>query len=277
MMHFRKLFERKTGMKDELQAWIIVPCFNEERRLDIGVFQEYIFSHKEVGFCFVDDGSHDGTYEIIKEAASRFPKQVTTKRLLQNSGKGEAIRTGINHVLATQKASRYLGYWDADLATPLEEIDSLLDTLGNGRPYLVASGSRITRMGASIQRTFLRYADGKLFSFLASMVLGLKFRDTQCGAKLFERTLAERVFQKPFLSSWAFDVEIFARIRSLFGKADTRKIVCEVPLYSWKEIPGSKITFSSQLKMLFDLLRIALYYRPFPREARKAGAPGSWS
>ncbi len=262
-------------MKNKLQAWIIVPCFNEERRLDMGAFQEYIFSHKEVGFCFVDDGSHDGTYGIIRKAASCFPKQVTTKRLLQNSGKGEAIRTGINHVLSTQKASRYLGYWDADLATPLEEIDSLLDTLKEGRPYLVASGSRITRMGASIQRTFLRYADGKLFSFLASVVLGLRFRDTQCGAKLFEQTLAERVFQKPFLSSWAFDVEIFARIRSLYGKANTRKIVCEVPLHSWKEVSGSKITYSSQLRMLFDLLRIFLHYRPFPREDKKAGVPGT--
>lgn len=264
-------------MKNKLQAWIIVPCFNEERRLDIVAFQEYILSHKEIGFCFVDDGSQDGTYEIIGKVASCFPKQVTTKRLLQNSGKGEAIRTGINHVLATQKASRYVGYWDADLATPLEEIDSLLGTLKDGRSYLVASGSRITRMGASIERTLLRYADGKLFSFLASVVLGLKFRDTQCGAKLFECALAEKIFQKPFLSSWAFDVELFARIRSLYGKANTRKIVCEVPLYSWKEVPGSKITYSSQLKMLFDLLRISLHYRPFPREDKKTGVIDSCS
>jgi glycosyltransferase involved in cell wall biosynthesis len=257
-------------MKDGIGTWIIVPCFNEGRRLNLDAFREYLGSHEDTGFCFVDDGSQDDTWERLETMRSAFPRQAATLRLNRNSGKAEAIRSGINFALKPTTTARYVGFWDADLATPLDEIDSFRRILMESDSFAVASGSRIRRMGATIERSVLRDLEGRVFAALASLVLGLGFRETQCGAKLFERSLAERIFQETFISSWGFDVEIFARVLRLYGRERTKKLVCEVPLRSWREIPGSKMNLAGKLRSLTDLLLIFRRYRMRPPTETKS-------
>ncbi|EFC91084.1 glycosyl transferase family 2 [Dethiosulfovibrio peptidovorans DSM 11002] len=251
-------------MKNGIGTWIIVPCFNEGRRLNLDAFRKYLRSHEDTGFCFVDDGSQDNTWARLEPMRSGFPRQTTALHLNRNSGKAEAVRSGINFTLKRTATARYVGFWDADLATPLDEIDSFRHILRENDSFAVASGSRIRRMGASIERSVLRDLEGRVFAALASLVLGLGFRETQCGAKLFERSLAERIFQDPFISSWGFDVEIFARVLRLYGRERTKKLICEVPLRSWREIPGSKMDLAGKLRSLTDLVLIFHRYRMLP-------------
>ena len=246
-------------MNKDFPVWIVVPCYNEEKRLGRRAFAEYLSIHNDVGFCFVNDGSKDGTIEVIRNIRDDFPGQVALLDLGRNYGKAEAVRSGVSHV-SQLYSCRYIGFWDADLATPLEEIDNFLKILSSNDELLVASGSRISRMGACIERTPFRYMEGKFFAALSSAVLGLKFRDTQCGAKLFEKEIALRIFAEPLISRWCFDVELFARIRDLMGHAEVKRVVYEVPLQKWKEIPGSKMDIKGSMGMILDLGKIFLHY-----------------
>jgi len=246
-------------MYGRLKVWIIVPCYNEEKRLQPGRFAEYLSSRGDTGFCFVNDGSSDGTMKALEGMEESFPMRTMVLDLGENRGKGEAVRAGVRHV-SEIASSEYIGFWDADLATPLEEIGYFLEILDSDDGFIVASGSRISRMGAFIQRTPLRNLEGKLFSSLSSGVLGLKFRDTQCGAKLFDASIASAVFARPFISRWCFDVELFARIRDLLGPSLVGSRVCEVPLRRWTEIGGSKVTLKGSVGMIIDLGRIFFHY-----------------
>ena len=243
----------------KFRAWIIVPCYNEEKRLRPRCFAEYISSREDVGFCFVNDGSCDGTMDVLRRIVAPFPGRTAILDLKTNGGKGEAVRAGVRHV-SEFVSSEYIGFWDADLATPLGEIDDFLDILDSGEGFVVTSGSRIPRMGAFIERTPLRDLEGRIFASLSSGILGLKFRDTQCGAKLFDSSLAADVFGRPFISRWCFDVELFARLRDILGPSRMKREVCEVPLKRWTEVAGSKVTLGGTICMILDLGRILLYY-----------------
>ena len=136
----------------DFPVWIVVPCYNEEKRLERSAFAEYLSIHNDVGFCFVNDGSKDGTIEVIRKVREDFPCQVVILDLKNNRGKADAVRSGVFYV-SELSFSPYIGFWDADLATPLEEIDGFLKILRSNKDLIVASGSRISRMGACIERT----------------------------------------------------------------------------------------------------------------------------
>jgi dolichyl-phosphate beta-glucosyltransferase len=244
----------------KFSAWIIVPCYNEEKRLSIKLFTEFLASHQDIGICFVNDGSHDRTIRVLENIQKEFPTQVALLNSRKNRGKAEAVRSGFFYV-SQLSYSQYIGFWDADLATPLSEIEDFIQILNSNKNIIIASGSRISRMGALIERTFLRNLEGKIFAILSSFVLGLKFRDTQCGAKVIERETALKIFTAPFISRWCFDVEIFARLRNLLGQTRVKETIYEVPLQQWKEIPESKIRFKDSMKMILDLGRIFIHYR----------------
>lgn len=243
----------------DFQVWMVVPCYNEGKRLNVRAFEEYISLHDNVGFCFVNDGSTDRTNEVIRNIKEDFPGQVTLLDLTKNQGKAEAVRSGVSHV-SKLSCSHYIGFWDADLATPLQEIDDFLKILSSNNELIVASGARISRIGAQVERTTLRSLEGKLFAALSSGILGLKFNDTQCGAKIFDRKIAISIFKEPFISRWCFDVELFARIRNLIGNEGIKKVAYEVPLQKWKEIPGSKVDLKGRVGMILDLGKILLHY-----------------
>ncbi len=241
---------------------IVVPCFNEEGRFCAEAFLRALRQHAEVTFFFVNDGSGDRTGEVLAELSAAVPDRVRCLTLSRNRGKAEAIRQGI--LEASRNGAEIVGYWDADLAAPLENLKELLAAAADPETRVVM-GSRVRMLGRKIERRPLRHYLGRVFATAASMVLGLHVYDTQCGAKLFRRTAAlETCFSEPFWSRWIFDVEILARLRVLDlaqnGGPEPRGWV-EVPLRQWHDVPGSRMRPSAYCKAPFELAQIALRSR----------------
>lgn len=231
---------------------IVVPCFNEERRLDSVPFLE-LASHEGVSLLFVDDGSQDHTLERLHAMASASDDAEVIS-LARNMGKGEAIRNGILHAMKNQ--AKLVGYLDADLATPPSELLRLVEIL-RSRPELTAVlGSRIKRLGTTIQRRGLRHAIGRVYASGAVVALGIPVYDTQCGAKVFRVSPAfEVAMSEPFPSAWGFDVRLLHRLLTGNGTVIglPAEALYEAPLQLWHEVPGSKIRLRHGAAAFFDL------------------------
>jgi hypothetical protein len=160
-------------------------------------------------------------------------------------------------LLAMRRKPTFVGYWDADLATPLETIPRLRSVLEERPELLLVMGSRVRLLGREIRRRWRRHLLGRAFAAAASCVLGLPVYDTQCGAKLF-RVTAEtaELFRRPFETRWIFDVEILARL------AKTPRIaqaMYEYPLDHWREVNGSRLKTADFAAAAIDLAMI--YWR----------------
>ncbi|MCC6763038.1 MAG: glycosyltransferase [Deltaproteobacteria bacterium] len=234
---------------------IVVPCFNEEARLDGAAFLDHARRHPDVGFLFVDDGSRDRTAERLDELRSSEPGAIAVHHMAENAGKAEAVRTGM--LVALSLGCESVGYWDADLSTPLDEITRLREVLRTNPAVLAVLGCRVRRLGADVRRRNVRHYLGRVFATGASIVLRLPVYDTQCGAKLFRADARVRdAFASAFASRWAFDVEVIARLRSGIGDAQAERLFYEQPLAAWRDVPGSKLGPRHMLVALRDLLRL---------------------
>lgn len=209
---------------------------------------------------FVNDGSKDQTLEVINELAAEQPNQISVFDNQPNTGKAEAVRRGMMHAFTNYPDFEYYGYWDADYATPLEELDWYVEMSSGTLKHSMIMGSRVARLGASVQRKMVRHYLGRIFSTLASNILALPVYDTQCGAKLIRRDAVAHLFSEPFLSKWLFDVELLARLKRGIGAETVRNEVLEVPLRVWRDVKGSKIHFTDFLKIPLDLLKIRNHY-----------------
>ena len=127
---------------EEMKTTIIVPCYNEEKRLPVEEFISFAENNDDVRFVFVNDGSQDNTPEILKALSRRNPL-LSVIHLKENRGKAEAVRQGVLHALK-HFSPDYIGYWDADLATPLHEIRKFVDDLSFS-PCQIIIGSRLIR------------------------------------------------------------------------------------------------------------------------------------
>lgn len=244
------------------QSCIVIPCYNEAQRLNLDLFEAALLADASLCFAFVNDGSKDETLSMIQAFEAKLPEQVRAIDLPKNGGKAEAVRQGMLKVL-DWKDFEIVGYFDADLATPLNQIALLKTHLQKKESYLMAAGSRVRRLGSQIERTTKRHYLGRIFATVVSLMLGISVYDTQCGAKLFKASIVPALFEKEFISKWFFDVEIFARLAKLNGGTDVQEVVIEVPLDKWLEIGGSKIGASTYFKVPSDLWRIYRHYKPF--------------
>jgi glycosyltransferase involved in cell wall biosynthesis len=231
---------------------IIIPCYNEAERLPVNDFKDFAAGNNDISFLFVNDGSTDNTADLLEKLESSN-KRIYVLNLPANSGKGEAVRQGVME--AVKHKPEYIGFLDADLATPLEEIHNFIDLLEKNDFELI-SGLRLARLGAQVKRKLSRHYIGRVFATAVSNLLRVEVYDTQCGAKLFERQLAEKVFQEPFKSKWLFDIEIFKRIIELYGREKSNRVIYEYPLLTWIDIKGSKLKLSDFIKAPFELLKI---------------------
>jgi len=224
---------------------IVVPCFNEEKRLPLNKFKDFSKKNPHITFCFVNDGSKDNTAKIIKDA------DLMLLDLAQNVGKAEAVRAGVTKM--AQEGYDWIGFWDADLATPLEEIPHFL-AKAEGSNFELITGARILRMGTFIKRKIHRHYLGRIFATLVSLSLDLPVYDTQCGAKLFSNNLAKDLFKTPFRSKWFFDVELLFRLKD-------KSLVYEYPLNQWVDVAGSKLKLWDFIKVPYELFKINRYYK----------------
>lgn len=236
---------------------IVIPCYNEARRLAADAFLAFLQEEPEIDLCFVNDGSRDGTIDVLKEICADSGGRAYFVDNVQNQGKAEAVRSGINHILGLGKYS-FVGFLDADLATPLCEVPRLMASFGDEKTVYAVIGSRVKRLGARIERKVLRHYVGRMFAATVALVFRLNTYDTQCGAKVFDADIATAVFAKAFVSKWLFDVELLLRIQrqTELGLSGVK----EMPLDTWIEKGGSKIKPTYFLKIPFELARIRRQY-----------------
>ncbi len=240
---------------------LMVPCFNEEERLDFSSFskarEEILLKGIELTYLFLDDGSSDQTKNLISNYAQENQHQAFSSS--ENMGKGNIIFKGYQHIRPHLQTVSYdwIGYWDVDLATPLQEIPQMLLYAQNfGLKNITAIwASRISRLGSDIQRKMYRHYLGRVFVTLTSIALGgTKVYDSQCGAKLFTPESAEMGFRESFISRWIFDVEILLRLNE--------NQILEYPLSTWSDKPGSKVKIFREIwRVSFDLFKIRKKYK----------------
>lgn len=248
------------------QISVIFPCKDEERRLPASLrrVREYL---QERGLTYeilvVDDGSRDATAAAAEAAAEGDP-QVRVERYEPNRGKGYAVAYG-----AVRSRGDCVLFTDADLSTPIEELDRFLPLLGQG--YDIVIGSRAMRESRlEIRQSWWRERVGRLVNRLVRLLSGLPYADTQCGFKLFSRRAAEDIFPHLTVRGWMFDVEVLVVARKLGYR------VLEVPV-RWLNSGESRVRASDAPRVLGELLRIQAYWlrrRPkrVPREETEIAA-----
>jgi glycosyltransferase involved in cell wall biosynthesis len=262
-------------MPGTLSTTIVVPCYDEARRLPVDRFRAAAARDPSLRFLFVDDGSRDATPQRLESLAREAPDRFGWHRLPRNAGKAEAVRQGMLRAFAAGPGCA--GYWDADLSTPLEDVGALRAVLEERPQVMIVLGARVRLLGRSIDRRALRHYGGRVFATGASWVLGLPVYDTQCGAKLL-RAAPETaaLFAEPFCVNWSFDVELLARFVSARGAAGRTVLdaIYEYPLHAWQDVPGSRVRPWDLPRGLLELWRIRRRYPPSAgrgsRQARRS-------
>jgi len=245
------------------QISIVVPCFNETARIDLSQFSDFAAKHPNFSFLFVNDGSTDATPHLLQEHQTEHPEWCQFLDLATNQGKAEAVRRGV--LLASVSGADAIGYFDADLATPLDALPRMVEVLRRRPETHLVMGTRIRLQGHHIERKRTRRILGRSFALAASWTLGLSIVDTQCGAKLFRTTPhIEALFSSPFRSRWIFDVEILARLYQLVGREPAARQLYALPLEAWREVPGSKLKSTDFFRAVGELVGNFWEYRVRP-------------
>ncbi len=230
---------------------VVIPAFNEEERIlpTLRRIDEYLKEHADNGeIIIVDDGSSDGTADVVLREAERL----TGIRLLRNDvnrGKGFSVRRGV--LSATQEL---ILISDADLSTPIEEVEKFLPWIGQG--YEVVIGSRALRESDIIRKQpWYRQSMGKIFNALVRVIVLGGFHDTQCGFKMFRSGPAKEIFKALKTERFAFDVEALLRAKKMGCQ------IKEVPV-RWMNSPQSRVdVLRDSYRMFIDLLRIRALLR----------------
>ena len=232
-----------------MKITIIIPFYNEEKRIDFDCFHQIFNNYLQYDFILVDDGSTDNTSIILDEFKNKFPN-LTILKLDKNIGKAEAIRSAVLSI----STADFIVYYDADLATPFSELEKLIQFSIQNPNYLLVMGARIKLIGNQVKRSLKRHYFGRIFATIVSQfVLKVAVYDTQCGAKVIDFETAKHIFSKPFLSKWLFDVELLKRLQKIHN---LKEVVKEIPLEKWEEIGNSKIKVIDFFKIPFELYQI---------------------
>lgn len=220
----------------------MVPAYNEAARLPLTLpkMAQFCERRDSVELLIVDDGSKDSTAAVVQEFATRHPYI----RMLQNPGnrgKGYSVRHGMQEAHGDWILST-----DADLSSPLEEVDKLWAAADRARASVAIGSRALDRSLVGVHQDAMREASGRLFNVIMRVATGLPFRDTQCGFKLFRKDAARAIFPRQRLEGFGFDVEdmLIAQIHGF-------KVV-EVPV-RWDNVEGTKVSALTGARAFWDL------------------------
>jgi glycosyltransferase involved in cell wall biosynthesis len=222
---------------------IVVPAYNEQARIGaaLATIMECIAArHWDAEVLVIDDGSTDETPQIVELWASEYDR-LQMVRNPGNRGKGYSVRNGL-----LQAAGDIVMFTDADLSAPIEEAERLVAAIEAGAD--VAIGSRwLDRQKQTIHQPLYRQVFGRCFNAITRTVMGLPFKDTQCGFKAFRREAAQIIFRLQRIERWGFDPEILFIARKLRYK------IVEVPV-TWGHDERSRISYLKDgMKMLEEM------------------------
>lgn len=232
---------------------IVIPAYNEQARLPatLQAVLDYLERRQNGGFeiLVVDDGSTDST-AAVAEQFRRYHPEVRLLRNPGNRGKGYSVRHGM-----LKASGDWILFTDADLSAPIEECDKLRQA-AERHSAAVAIGSRaLDRSLIGVHQPRWREWAGRVFNLLMRLLVGLPFRDTQCGFKLFRRDAAQALFSRQRIERFGFDVEILYLARKLGFKA------VEVPV-RWNHAEGTRVSMlRDSLDMFLDLVRVRWWWR----------------
>jgi len=225
------------------QLSIVIPAYNESARIEatLGRVMSCVETEGwDAEVLVVDDGSKDDTAAIVERWMSHFPRLHLIKNP-GNRGKGYSVRNGL-----LQAAGNVVMFTDADLSAPMEEASRLIAAIAAGAD--VAIGSRwMDRTRQTIHQPLYRQFFGRCFNAITRGVMGLPFKDTQCGFKAFRRDTAQIIFRLQRIERWGFDPEILFIARKLKYK------IVEVPV-TWGHDERSRMSYLKDgLKMLEEM------------------------
>jgi len=240
---------------------IIIPAFNESARIlpSLRKLDEYLRDHfRDFELIVVNDGSSDNTEDVVLRANEEMPS-INYSGYKENKGKGYAIRQGV--ALST---GDILLVSDADLSTPIEEVEKLLVPYDDGCHVVIGSRG-LDASSIMVRQPWWREFMGKIFNRIVRMLLLKGFKDTQCGFKLFNGSIGRELFRETTIDRFAYDVEILY----LAVKAGYK--VKEVPV-KWLNSPESTVRpIKDSFQMAKDLVRIRLRKGGLKKDDRTSG------
>jgi dolichyl-phosphate beta-glucosyltransferase len=234
---------------DGPQLSVVIPCYNEATRLprSLPVIQEYL---RNSGLTYeilvVDDGSKDATVAYVEAEAAKDP-HLRLLRYGQNRGKGHAVRYG-----SLRARGQWVLFTDADLSTPISELERFLPHVERGYDVVIASRA-LPDSRLVVHQPWLRERIGRMMNRLVRLISGLKFPDTQCGFKLFTRRAAHDIFENVTVETWMFDVEALV-IAMKLGYC-----IIDVPV-TWVNSDESRVHWSHTARVLRELIHIRLHW-----------------
>ncbi|NER12764.1 response regulator [Leptobacterium flavescens] len=249
----------KAGILQKACVGVVIPCYNEEKRLLSQDFIDLVHSNLEYHLCFVNDGSTDNTLEVLETLKKSRGNNISVYNYEKNGGKAEAVRQGVLHLLNNNPQLDYIGFLDAGLFTDFADFEDLVKTI-ESTDFKIVSGSRISRMGTSITRKSARQIIGKAINLIVQKTLRIPFKDTQCGAKIMDKEIVDKMFRDKFITKWLLDVEIFMRMKNHYGRAKAKAMICEQPLKRWSNADRSKLSMRDSVNILGQLTQIAFRY-----------------
>lgn len=237
-----------------MKAACLIPCYNESQRLDVDLYRRLVSANPSIDFYLLNDGSTDNTLYVLNQVFLGN-SNVCVKDFTPNQGKAGVIRSGMLDL--AQSDYDYIGFLDADFATPFEEFKRLLE-IDETEDYDIIFGSRVKLKGWQIERNPIRHWFSRIVLTIIDTLFKLEIYDTQCGCKIFKREVIQLCFEEKFVTKWLFDIEVF--IRYLRNTPTMR--IKEIPLHRWKEIKGSKLKIGDFLQVPLNILQL---YRRYGR------------
>lgn len=227
---------------------IVIPAYNEEARIGktlTGTFDYLDAQSYDSEVLVVNDGSKDRTVERVREFEPRARGRLRLLENPGNRGKGYSVKHG-----ALQAAGDIILFYDADLATPTSEIVKVIEPIAEDRYDLVFGSRALKQELIGERQSFLRELRGRGGNLLLRALLGLDFRDTQCGFKAFRRAAAQTIFPRQRVEGFGFDPELL-----FIGQKQGWRLL-ETPV-RWNHVEGSSVTlFGTTVKVLMEVLTI---------------------